>query len=122
MNQTQRKYALERITSLEAKKLQEVMEKHRTPAVTLTSKQRYIAFRKGEYKINPDAEHKISGYTDVTDLIIFDAERPERIDTDSVEKQKAILREKSSRIRDQIMLGDAEEAMRLINQFIEFKV
>jgi len=116
MNQHQRKYAISRVSEIKNYKIKKLQEDCETKAVYLTEKERFEAFKKGQFKIRKDAS-KISNYTDVVSIVCFDAEKERTFDEAKFKKECSKIEKEASRVSDEIMLGDAQEAMRLLEKF-----
>lgn len=117
MNQQQRKYARERVGVICAKKERELRKKHTTESVRLSRHERFKAFKNGDYTIKKGVSQEITSYTDVMDIVDFKGEKKEKVNETALQKDLASVREQANNIVDQIMLGDAEEAMKLIEEF-----
>ena|ERR1035437_1560557 len=122
MNTHQKKYALQRIDGLQIIKIREAEEKFTTKAVTLNNDEKYKLIANGSVKILPF--NRIGNYSpDLYPSFDFSAhESKAKLDDKKynpiVEKINSI----SQQAKDQIMLGDCEEAMRLIQQLENMKV
>ena len=117
MNQTQRKYAIERIDFLLGKKKTVARMRHTKRAVTLSPEERFRAFKKGEYTIRKDCPQVINGYTDVVKIISFKKESIRQENQAAMAKELDGLDAEAAAIRDQIMLGDGEKALELIGKY-----
>lgn len=116
MNQQQRKYALARVSEIKTVKIERLKKELTKPAVRLNKEQRLSAFRKGEFTIKKEAT-EISNYTYVVDIISFNAESEEKFDKEKFHKQSLLIEKQANQVSDEIMLGDAQEAMRLLEKF-----
>lgn len=116
MNQQQRKYALARVSEIKEYKLLKLKEECTEKEARLNDKERLEAFKKGEFKIRKDVS-KISTYTHIVNVVTFNAEK-EKVFFDKIFTAKSALIEKqASKVADEIMLGDALEAMKLLEKF-----
>lgn len=118
MNQKQREYAMARVSAVRARKVEEIKARHTIPAVKLS------LARKAELVVSggvPAIPHKLkSYYTDWPDAFDFSAyERDEVYDKDSAAPLIAKVNAEADRIHDNIMLGDAEEALSALRAFEE---
>lgn len=116
MNQQQKKYAQSRVSAIYERRQHDLRKLHTTPAVRLTSTERATAIRAGKAKLLPEVK-RISNYDDVIDVFVFDGERAEKIDNAKLEKALAELKTEFNNVMDELMLGDAEEAIKLIKAF-----
>lgn len=116
MDRAQRNYAMGRIEDLYHSARYQLEEKHLTPAVRLSYAQKLTAFKRGEYKFVKGVK-EISNYTKVQDVITFDAESPKKFNEAAYERDARKLKAEADSIKDQIMLGDALEALTLIEKF-----
>jgi hypothetical protein len=114
MNQSQMKYARQRAEEIKTKKLQDISTKYTTPAVTLTTEQRIKALKAGEYTI--DNKQINSGYY-WYNAIKFNGDTPRTIDTEKAAKEHAKVKETFTKLMDELILGDNEEALRLLVAF-----
>lgn len=116
MNQQQRKYALARVAEIKNYKIKKLQEDCETKAVYLSEKERFQAFQKGQFRIKKDIS-KISNYTDVVSVIAFDAEKERSFDDQKFKRESIKIEKEANKVSDEIMLGDAQEAMRLLEKF-----
>lgn len=112
MNTVQRKYALERVSAILSRKVREITDKYTTPAASATEVA--AAFKKGKVALKQfDSIGRYRYLEDIFDLSAFNA----KINTEAVSKETMKVEAEADRIRDQIMLGDAEEALTLLQTF-----
>lgn len=119
MNASQRKYAIERADAIASRKVREVTDKYTTPEKS--ESELLDAFRKGRVPIcSAPKVRRNSGWStaytylsDVFDLSSFSSKRDDK----TIEKEVKKIEGAVSRIRDQIMLGDAVEALNLLRDF-----
>ena len=116
MNASEKKYAITRLTNIRDKKLQAITARHTTPGFTLTSSQRAVALKKGEFKVNPDMKH-VESYTNVRTVIIFNDEKAKKVNNAAIAKETKAIRTAYNRVCDQVMLGDGSKALALIEKF-----
>lgn len=116
MNQKQKEYAIDRLKAIANAALYEYAKLNpNTPKKELSPENRFKAFKKGEYKIKANIT-EINKYTDVCDILEFKGESKELPNlkySKFQEKTKSELRF----AEDQIMLGDSETALRIIEEF-----
>lgn len=116
MNQQQAKYTIARIDQLEARKLEELRKACTTPAKRLSSHERADLIRKGKVKLRADCTD-INYHTDVVNAFDFSKhEWSERL-SDDHEARAAAVKAQASRVRDEVMLGDNAEALKLLREF-----
>lgn len=115
MTKAQQEYAIQRISSIYHQNIQKIKEDHATPAVKLTTEDRWDLVQAGKVSLKKD--YQPSSWTDWHNLFDFSTfEHPERI---SDEGQKLIDAENQrfQNAKDQIMLGDAMEAMNIVSNY-----
>jgi hypothetical protein len=127
MNLTQQKYAMQRVSQIEAGKLSAIkiaMPKKETKVITYGELAKLI--KTGKIQLNTKMVsadriiHSSEYVTNVFDTSEFHKPKgygESDIDTDAYEKKIAPIKKEAQAIRDKIMLGDAEEALRLIVAF-----
>lgn len=124
MNQTQRNYIRKRVEGILNTKTSEARFKLTKKAIMLTNRERVRLIQKGEVKMVSQRElDKLNGNYGVSLNTVFDFSKYEtKGGMDQVVYQKATntLRAKANSINDKVMLGDSEEAMKLIEEFEKF--
>lgn len=116
MNTNQKKYALNRVEALRDIKLREAGDKYTTDAVTLSKEEKYKLIASGAVKIKPFNEIN-SNYSSPDLYPSFDFskyEKPKKIDTVKYEAVSNKIIKLAQDTKDQIMLGDCQEALKLI--------
>lgn len=125
MNPQQRKYALNRIEVLERIKIREAENKFTTPEVKVTNEEKYKLIAAGKVKIFP-YEKIIRNHYSCPDLYpSFDFSAYEKAAVLDKKKFEAIRNEVSDlaqRAKDQIMLGDCNEAIKIIEKLEAIKI
>jgi len=116
MNKQQRDYAASRVINIKTAKIEAIKLKYTTPAILLSPEEKAKAFRAKKYKVLSDVT-KITSYTDVTDIVQFTDEKPEKKDSKKIEAETSAVVAEASKIVDELMLGDATEALKLIQAF-----
>lgn len=122
MNQNQKKYALNRIDALRTIKLRQAEEKFTTKAIEISKEEKYKLIASGKVKILPYIKICQSYCPDLYPSFDFsDYEKPKSLDKsfDLVAKNIESISQKA---KDQIMLGDCQEALKLIEQLESIKV
>lgn len=126
MNHTQKKYAIERVDGILEWKINQIKAAMpRIPVLKqLTYKQAAKLIKDGTVKLDKDVAptqkmYKCKNITDMFDFSDYrtDSYNQDKYDVDDCNKKTAPLYKECQRIKDQIMLGDAEEALKLIERF-----
>ena len=116
MNQKQREYALQRVNDIENARLCALKTKLTTPGVTLTLEQRAELIDQGKVRLKDKArEDKHTYWQNAFDFSQYEKEAV--YDFEACKPLIAKIRAEAGRIKDQIMLGDAEEALSAIAAF-----
>lgn len=115
MNQKQREYAIERVRALRGKRILALKEKYITPAKRLSRQEKFELVRSGKVKVRNENEDFAPHYwVDLFDFSKFEAEAKAHPKFDEfVDAEKA----RAQKVIDEIMLGDAEEALNLIRVY-----
>jgi len=116
MNKQEKQYAMNRIDEIVCHKVSAIKDKHTTAAVSLTDTQRLQAFKAGKYKIKADVS-KITRYTDLCDVIEFPDEKAGKANREKIDSESAKVTSEAVKIKDKLMLGDASEALAMIEAF-----
>lgn len=114
LNQEERRYALARIDEIFRARDAQLTKKHTRlrKALTDTEARRQI--------LDGYATLRRSGWTlstPIGECYSFDKGREEELDHEAYSKDKAKLRKEKAKVGDAIVLGDAEEAKRLLAAF-----
>lgn len=113
MNQQQIKYARERIGEIYTKLKKKIAEDHTIEAVTLTLEEKIQAIKDGEFSV-PITDHK--PYYNNLNNLKFNKEAP-RLMAEGFDKAIASLEVKRTKLLDDLMLGDAEDALNALSEF-----
>ncbi len=114
MNQQQRKYALERVTNITNEIVSKIRQKYTEPSIRLTFKEKLNALRDGEFEVT----NNTYSYPDnISTYLIFTAEKDGNYDKELADSEIFSILKEASVIKDQIMLGEEEEALRLLTAF-----
>lgn len=120
MNLSQKKYAMDRVNQIEYAKIREIEKKFTVPEVKLTNIDRIRLVRSGKAKLISNTKIlEFSNHTRDYISYMFDFSNHESVsktNSASVKKASAPIKKKSQEIKDQIMLGDAEEALKMITE------
>ena len=124
MNQSQKKYAIERIDDLLCAKLIELKKICTTPGKSLTSEERIKLIRSKKVWLKP--ESALSGLdryalANIHKVFNFSKyEYPSILDREKYEPIADVIQYRATRIKDQIMLGSASEALKMVHDFEKF--
>lgn len=125
MNQAQRTYIKKRVEGILNEKSIKARTRYTTKGVTLTNRERLDLIRSGGVKLRSSLElNKLSEYSLSSISTVFDFDKFETkqsFDQDSYSKVVVKLKAKANEITDKVMLGDAEEALRMIKEFETFE-
>lgn len=117
MNVQQQKYALERVSSINKRLMSELRNKHTTPAIKVSGKEQLKLIKQGKVKFNKSIT-EVGYYTKVEQLYDFSKfKSPEKLDEKKYKPESDKLRVKYDQVRDEIVLGDEEQALKLIQAF-----
>jgi len=117
MNQTQKKYALERVEYIRRNKNSELENKYTTPKKQLSGDEMINLVVKKKVPIRKDISRN-TYRPELKDVFDFsNYESPKVIDSKKLSMAIKPINEKAQKIKDQIMLGDAEEALKMIQDF-----
>ena len=117
MNQSQRKYAAERLDGILARRKRELEKRFTKEGKSLTSAERCSLLRSGKIKLLPSIT-KINEYTDVCAAFDFSKYEYEKVlDEEKFNAAFKNLVEEMIGIKDELFLGDAEHALNLIKTF-----
>lgn len=117
MTKTQTDYALLRLTEHYRRQRDDILDAVGTPAVILTPEEKWRYIRRGEavpYSLAAPASHK--RWAEVFDWSPF--ERAQHVSSSGQQRLDA-LQEAYKRAKDEIMLGDSQEALELLRQFAQ---
>lgn len=125
MNQQQRNYLKRRISEILNCKTSEAKAKFVTPGKQLTPLERLDLIRAGLVKLKPEKEIAAlnSSYNANYIQYVFDFSKYEykqAFDNDGFSKVQAALQNKANNLIDRVMLSDAEEAIKMIEEFENF--
>jgi len=124
MNQHQKNYALNRIEGLKNIKLQQAEVKFTTPEVKLDCKQKYELIKNGKVKLySYEIVNRQYSSPDLYPSYDFSKlESPSRLNQAAYNEVSTKVNTISQKAKDQIMLGDCEEALRLITELENIKI
>ena len=114
MNQEQRKYAIERVNGIRERKFGDALKRYTKEGKVLSDVEKVELVRSHKVSLKGEAY----AYTDIKYAFDFSKfERDSKTDAVALDKAKAQIIAAANRIKDKIMLGDAEEALALIEAF-----
>lgn len=113
MNQTQLKYAKERVLKIYNSKAKEITVKFTTPAVTLTTDQKMSALKKGDFTVKSQALGQSNLWYNLIDF----GETYAKVDTAGRDAALKELNNKFEQLMDELVLGDNETALAMIKEF-----
>ncbi len=126
MNQPQKKYAIERVEYIlkcKTATIKAAMPRKPVPR-RVTYRQAVKLIKDGKVKLDKSiaVNEEMYHYKNIADMFDFSAYRTtascsEEYDVDAFNKKTIPFYKECQRIKDQIMLGDSEEALRLIEAF-----
>jgi len=127
MNQTQRKYLAKRITEIELSKIKKIQDKFTTKAKTLLSSEKVSLLKAGKVKINTDEIineiSKCNSYVYISQFTDFSAyETLFSVDHDAINKATGKIKKEAKRLVDDVILGDANEALEALKSFEEMEI
>ena len=116
MNTSEKKYAISRIDGIVCDKQQEIDRKTETEAVRLTYEDKMGLVRQGAVKLRKNITYY--GQPTFNDMFDFAKhETPRKVNSAERAKLTASLLAKAHTVRDEVMLGDSKEALKLIAEF-----
>lgn len=123
MKQAEQKYAVDRVQSIYREKKKKLDKECKIEGVKLTDKEKVELVRKGKVKILPDNKIEFGSYAfglkHVYDFSKFEFDTEM---TKGYEDKAKKLLQKCSEVKDHVMLGDAEFAFKLIQEFLKYEV
>ena len=120
MNLTEKAYAKKRVDGIERTKLSAIKKSDfTTEAVEHSADKRLELFNQGKFEIKNPKENPFSSryFCYIKDVFVFEGEVVEFFDDDKWLSARAKVYDAANQIRDQIMLGDADKALGLIQKF-----
>ena len=122
MTTAEQQYAMDRVKGISQDKIgaiREVMPVTKPPILTYGEALKLI--KAGKIKLRVKPARTLHYSDDFRNVFSFDSRHDfngrETIDEKAFEKKAAPIRKERQRIQDQIMLGDAEKALKLIEAF-----
>lgn len=125
MNQHQKNYALNRIEGLRNIKLQQAENKFTIKEVKLLDREKYELIKNGKVKLFPFEIIHNNNYRNPDLYPSYDfskLEKPSSLNDYEFNKISTKVNEISQKAKDQIMLGDCEESLKLINELENIKI
>jgi len=124
MNQVQRTYIRNRVDGIAVEKLTEYRLKNTIKAQTLTNPARIRLIRAKKVKMKSDKELRSIGGYNLNLGTVFDFSEYEvkgGIDQVKYAAYSRKVAAEANKLKDSVMLGDAEEALKMIEDFENFK-
>lgn len=120
MNHHQKTYALKRLTEIQSFKLKEAKEKYEIKEKRLPDNQRIDLIYAGKVKLLP--RESVSDYTDLADSYDFSKYEIKYGFDKNYDVVCKSINSIAQQAKDQIMLGDCNEALKLLKQLEDIKV
>lgn len=130
MNQQERKYLIERINQVANQKLEQARTLIVvTPEIRLSDLERFNALKNGDFTIKKSYRFSYGGRTHIfaeqgvpadmhlRHVLAFKGERDESKDTTKYDAAVEKIQTEVTNIKDQVMLGDSKEAMKMLQAF-----
>lgn len=117
----QLKYAQERLKQIYQVKKQKIIEETISKIDLLTYPKLVDLIKAGKVKLNPcynNDEREVNGYDDIKDT--FDLKthiQKPKVDEKERKKRVAALDKEYTKVMDELMLGDMETALKLVQEF-----
>lgn len=116
LDAAQRKYIEKRLNDLVESKTAESRKKHTTDGRQLSLEDRVTAIKNGKFKLKPNVT-AIGTYSKVGDVFTFTDEKPFKFDDAAHLKDVLKIRKQASAIMDEMMLVDADAALKKLREF-----
>ena len=114
MNNSQKKYAADRVTGIKRRKIEEITAAHTSKALLLSVEEKRDLINAGAVKLLNGGD----GYRCWCNAFDFSAyESPSVFDRETAEPLIAAVTAEATRIIDELLLGDASEALEAIRRF-----
>ncbi len=117
MNQQQVKYTIDRINSIERQRTEALRLEYLVPAKFITDEDIIQLIKTGAVTFRSDIKRDRHGYLQVTDIFDLSEHTWHQHQRAGWEEAVAELKAQASRVRDEVMLGDNAEALRLLKEF-----
>lgn len=126
MNQQQRNYVIKRVREILITKEKELRKSLTKNAIRITKRARLTLLQNDKVKIKSDsALSKLNDWDLDYVSCVFDFsefEQPKKFDDEKYKKKSLVIKKEANRIIDQLMVGDAKEALVLIKSFEDFEI
>lgn len=122
MKWKQKEYALKRIAELQTAKVNEARTKYTVNRKQISDSEKYDLIKKG--KVSLFSKEKVLGgyHSYLTNWFDFSAYENDRYEKEEFKLVEERIQKTARGAKDQIVLGDCEEAMKLIKELEEIKV
>ena len=114
MNHSQKKYAADRVNEIKRRKIEEIEAAHTSEAQRLSGAQKRELIEQGRVKLLDEGAGGRSWYC-AFDFSKY--ESPSVFDRETAEPLIAAVTAEATRIIDELLLGDASEALEAIRRF-----
>lgn len=113
MNSSQRKYALERLHEMENAAARAAALRHTTKGTVLSQEEKLQLIRRGGVGLKREAwlSQRLENAFDFSTV-----EAPDKVDSKKLEMDLRKIASAFTKARDELMLGDADLALKLINK------
>lgn len=117
MNQQQKNYTMKRLDQILERKIEPLQDKYTTQPVELSTEEKWTMVIAGTAVTHEDP--RISGYNpDLDEIFDFSMHEVEHcIDEDGLRAETENLQRHCQKLKDEIMLGSADEAISKITEF-----
>jgi hypothetical protein len=120
MNQQQRKYTVKRMDTMANEAIHRLRPRFVTEPVKLTLEDKWKQIKNGTAKLITKAELKAmrqKGWVYIDDFYSFKGEVEGGFDDENFLKEKAKIIKALDKAKDETMLGDSKEALKLLKDF-----
>lgn len=116
MNQSQLKYARERVTAIKNDKLNKIRTKHTVAAKTLDTEGKLKALQSGAFTVETNSLKSNNSYY-WYNYVKFNDEIYSSFNQKEYDKERSEVEAKYTKLMDELVLGSNEEALKLIQEF-----
>lgn len=116
LDAAQRKYVEKRLAELVEQKTSESLKRHTTEGRELSGEERVSAIKAGKFKVKAGVV-SIGKYTDVVDVLVFNDEKPSKVNNEAHLKDVLKIKRDADAIMDELMMIDAEGALEKLRAF-----
>ena len=126
MNHHEKKYARKRLEDAKREMLVKVNNRHSKEGKSLSNKEKYDLIKLGKAKLFPKSIFLVKsneGYRSDTVSNLYDFSKFEwspKNDSESIKKDREKIESEFTRVLDELMLGDCDQALSMIKDFEKF--